>query len=81
MPHVIVKLYPGRSLEVKQRLCEAIVRNLVEIAGCKESSVSLAIEEVPADAWAERVYRADIQEKKDTLLRKPGYTPPGYEGL
>jgi 4-oxalocrotonate tautomerase len=42
MPHVIVKLYPGRSEQQKARLAEEIVKDLVAIAKCEEKSVSLA---------------------------------------
>ena len=33
-PHVIVKLYPGRSEEQKIRLAEAIVKDVVAIIRC-----------------------------------------------
>lgn len=32
MPHVIVKLYPGRSEQQKTRLAEAMVKDVVTIA-------------------------------------------------
>jgi 4-oxalocrotonate tautomerase len=75
MPHVIIKLYPGRSEEQKKQLTDAIVRNVIAIAKCEEKSVSVAIEEVEPDAWPEKVYRPDIIEKENTLYRKPGYNP------
>lgn len=31
MPHVIVKLYPGRSEELKKRLAQAITQDVVDI--------------------------------------------------
>jgi len=46
MPHVIVKLYPGRSEEQKTRLAEEIVKDVVAIAKCEEKSVSVAFDEV-----------------------------------
>jgi 4-oxalocrotonate tautomerase len=60
MPHVIVKLYPGRSAEQKKQLAREIVKSVVEIAKCKQKSVSVAIEEVAPDDWAEKVYKPDI---------------------
>jgi 4-oxalocrotonate tautomerase len=42
MPHVIVKLYPGRSEGQKARLAEEIVKDVVAIAKCEEKSVSVA---------------------------------------
>jgi 4-oxalocrotonate tautomerase len=59
MPHVIVKLYPGRSEQQKTRLAEKIVKDIVAIAKCEEKSVSVAIEEIKPEVWAEEVYRPD----------------------
>jgi 4-oxalocrotonate tautomerase len=75
MPHVIVKMYPGRSEEQKRRLAQAIVHDLVAIAGSSEASISVAIEEVPPDAWPEQVYRPDILDARGTLYKQPGYDP------
>jgi 4-oxalocrotonate tautomerase len=75
MPHVIVKLYPGRPEEQKKRLAEAIVKTLVATVQCKEESVSVAIEEIEPTDWPEKVYKPDILDKQDTLYKKPGYNP------
>jgi len=73
MPHVIVKLYPGRSEQQKIRLAEQIVKDVVEIIKCDESSVSVAIEEIKSSDWAEKVYKPDILNNADKLYKKPGY--------
>jgi 4-oxalocrotonate tautomerase len=75
MPHVIVKLYPGRSAEQKKQLAREIVKSVVEIAKCKQKSVSVAIEEVAPDDWAEKVYKPDIVNNKKNLVVTPGYNP------
>jgi ribosomal protein S18 acetylase RimI-like enzyme len=75
MPHVIVKLYPGRSEEQKKQLAGEIVKSVVEIAVCEEKSVSVAFEEVEPDDWAENVYQPDIIDKKENLVVRPGYNP------
>jgi 4-oxalocrotonate tautomerase len=75
MPHVIVKLYPGRTEEQKQRLADEIARDVVDIAECAEKSVSVAIEEVHPDEWTDTVYKPDILNNADTLYKKPGYDP------
>ncbi len=77
MPHVIVKMFPGRSREQKQKLCDRIMEDLVEIAGCEKKSVSVAIEEIPEAEWAATVYKPDIEGKKDTLYIMPGYSLSG----
>jgi len=75
MPHISIKLYPGRSEEDKSRLTEQIVKDIVTFAKCREESVSVAIEEVDPADWAEQVYRPDIQGHWDKLYKKPGYNP------
>jgi 4-oxalocrotonate tautomerase len=75
MPHVIVTLYPGRSEQQKARLAEEIVKDLVAIAKCEEKSVSVAIEEIKPEDWAEKVYRPDILNSPEKLYKKPGYNP------
>ena len=75
MPHVIVKLYPGRSEQQKIRLAEAIVKDVVATVKCGEESVSVAIEEVKPEDWAEKVYKPDILNTPGKLYKKPGYNP------
>ncbi len=74
MPHVIVKLWPGKSEQQKQRLADAITRNVAELLGYGEESVSVGIEEVPSRDWADKVFGPDIRGKPDTIYKKPGYT-------
>jgi 4-oxalocrotonate tautomerase len=75
MPHVIVKLWPGESERQKARLSEAIVKDVVSVLNYGEESVSVAIEEVKPEDWAEKVYKPDIQNKWEGLYKKPGYDP------
>ena len=77
MPHVIVKLYPGRTEDQKNRLAEAITKDVAAIAKCEEKSVSVAIEDVDPNQWAEKVYRPDILNNEANLYKKPGYNPLG----
>ncbi len=74
MPHVIVKLWPGKSEAHKQRLADAIAKDVMEVLHYGEESVSVALEEVVPGDWAEKVYRADIEAKPEHLYKKPGYT-------
>ncbi|WP_208738263.1 tautomerase family protein [Oceanidesulfovibrio marinus] len=74
MPHISVKLFPGRSEETKQRLADAIVQDVVDIIGCEERSVTVSIEEVSSGDWKEKVYDPEIREQMDTLYKKPGYS-------
>lgn len=45
MPHVIVKLGPGKSEDHTRRLAEAITKNVMKIFYYGEESVSVAMEE------------------------------------
>jgi 4-oxalocrotonate tautomerase len=74
MPHVIVKLWPGKSEQQKTRLAEEIVKDVMSVLNYGEESVSVAIEEVPAQDWAEKVYEPDIVNNSEKLYKKPGYT-------
>lgn len=75
MPHVIVKMHPGRTDEQKNNLAQAIADSVVKIAGCEDKSVSVSIEESAPGNWAETVYSPDIMEKAEILVKKPGYNP------
>ena len=75
MPHIIVKLYPGRTGEQKRRLANEIVKDVVTIAKCEKKAVSVAFEEVEPNDWPETVYKPDILNKKDSLFVEPGYNP------
>ena len=73
MPHVIVKLWPGQSEQQKRRLAEAITKDITTVLHYGDDSVSVALEEVSAAEWGDKVYRPDIVEKAATLYKKPGY--------
>jgi 4-oxalocrotonate tautomerase len=73
MPHVIVKLWPGKSEQQKARLAEEIVKDVMNVLDYGEESVSVAIEEVKPEDWAEKVYKPDIVDNSDKLYKKPGY--------
>ena len=74
MPHVIVKLYPGRSEEQKSDLSSRIIADVMEVLGSTEASISVAIEEVPKEVWKDTVYDPEIKGKPLLLYKKPGYT-------
>jgi 4-oxalocrotonate tautomerase len=59
MPHVVVTLWPGKSEQQKIRLAEEIVKDVMDVLQHGEESVSLAIEEVGPQDWAEKVYKPE----------------------
>jgi len=75
MPHVVVKLWPGKSDQQKTRLADKIVKDVMDVLNYGEESVSVAFEEVKPKDWMDEVYKPDIQKKWDKLYKKPGYEP------
>ncbi len=75
MPHVAVKMFPGRSEEQKKRLAEAITKALMETTDCSLDSVSITVEDVAKADWVEAVWKPEIAGKSSHLYKKPGYDP------
>ena len=73
MPHVIIKLWPGQSEEQKKQLAERITRDVMDVLELGEESISVAMEEVKPQDWAEQVYKPEIASNLDRLYKKPGY--------
>lgn len=74
MPHVIVKLATGKSEAQKQQLADAITREVIAVLDYSEEAVSVTLQEIAPDDWAEQVYRTDIQHPTGKLYKKPGYS-------
>ncbi|NLX70947.1 MAG: 4-oxalocrotonate tautomerase [Clostridiales bacterium] len=74
MPHVEIKCYPGRTEEQKKKCADKIAEDIAEVLGCDISSVSVAIKEIPAEEWKEKVWEVDITPNEKYLYVKPGYT-------
>jgi 4-oxalocrotonate tautomerase len=74
MPHVIVKLWPGKSEQQKQRLADRITQDVMDVLNYGEESVSVSFDEISAKDWKERVYKPDIVDQPEKLWKKPGYT-------
>lgn len=75
MPHVIVKMFPGKTEEQKQALTAELQKALMTALGSTEASISVALQDVEKDDWTEKVYIPDIQQQPDNIYKKPGYDP------
>lgn len=73
MPHIIVKLWPGKTVEQKSVLSEKITRDVMETLGSSSDSISVAFEEVSPAEWKEKVYEPDIRSSSADLFKEPGY--------
>ncbi|BED96153.1 tautomerase PptA [Escherichia fergusonii] len=74
MPHIDIKCFP-RELDSQQQaalatdITDVIIRHL----GSKESSVSVALQQIPPESW-KSIWDAEIAPQMDTLIKKPGYS-------
>ena len=75
MPHVIVKLYSGKTERQKQALAQAVTEAVTSTLNYGEESVSVGIEDVEPKNWTEQVYKPDILAKAETIYKQPGYDP------
>lgn len=73
MPHVIVKLWPGKTNAQKHELADAITKDVMAVLSYAEASVSVSFEEVEASRWRADVYEKDIIAHPERLIKKPGY--------
>ena len=72
---MIVKLWPGKSKKQKAKLAEEITKAVITVLNYAEESVSVAMEEVEADEWMDKVYKPEILGKSTQMIyKKPGYS-------
>ena len=69
MPHVIVKLWPGKSEKQKQALADGVTKAVMASLGYGADAVSVSLEEVAPGDWP------DIINGPGKLYKKPGYSP------
>ena len=72
MPHITVKLWPGRSEEKKRNLAEKIAKDVSEELQVDIGHVSVSFEEVSREDWENEVYNKDILNNNN-LYFKPAY--------
>ncbi|WP_159981320.1 MULTISPECIES: tautomerase family protein [unclassified Novosphingobium] len=73
MPHIIVKLWPGKSAQQKQALSDAIAQSVMDHLGYSEDAISIGFDEVAPEAWDDQVVKSEILGKWPNLLKQPGY--------
>lgn len=73
MPHIVIKLFPGRTEEQKVELTNTIVKEATRILAKGEDAFSVDIVEVDSSVWGEEVYKPEILPRMDVLYKKPGY--------
>lgn len=73
MPHVIVKMFSGRTEDDKKKLAERVTLAVMNTLGASENSISVAIEDVSPSDWSSKVFDPDITDNAGNLYKKPGY--------
>lgn len=72
MPHITVKMFPGRSPEKKQELARALRDCVSQVLACDPGHVSVALTDVRPEDW-DLVYRQEMADNENLLL------PPTYQ--
>ena len=72
MPHVVVKLWPGRNDEIKTNLAKKIADVVAQDLKVDIGDVSVAFEEVNRSDWGKKVYKREIKDN-DAVYLKPDY--------
>lgn len=55
MPHISIKMYPGRTEEVKKELAEKTKEFIMEQMNMEEKYISVSVEEYEKENWKEEV--------------------------
>lgn len=70
MPHIVVKMYPGRSREIKEDFAKKIQQLTVDEFGCQLGHVSVSVEDIEPENWKEKVVE-NIKSKE--LIIEPNF--------
>jgi len=74
MPHIIVKLWPGKSEAQKTQLAAAITKDVMNVLNYGESRCRVSDGGNRTRRLAEKVYKPDVVNNSQKLYKKPGYT-------
>ena len=55
MPHIAIKMYPGRSEELKKDIAEKTRDFLAKEMGMEEKFFSVSVEDIEKNQWQEEV--------------------------
>lgn len=55
MPHIAIKMYPGRSEELKKEIAVKTRDFLTQEMGMEEKFFSVSVEDIEKDQWQEEV--------------------------
>ena len=70
MPHINIKMYPGRSEEVKAKLAKHTKEFMVNELEMDEKFISVSVEEIDKEKWQSEVMD---KIKDEELYEKPNF--------
>lgn len=70
MPHIAIKMYPGRSEELKKEIAVKTRDFLAREMGMEEKFFSVSVEDIEKDQWQEEVVD---KIAKDDLYVEPNF--------
>lgn len=66
MPYIAIKGYP-KDDETKKKVVEKINQVLLENWGCTQEAISISVEEIAPEKWAETVVEKEIEPNADKM--------------
>lgn len=70
MPHINIKMYPGRSEEVKAKLAKHTKEFMVKELEMDEKFISVSVEEIDKEKWQSEVMD---KIKDEELYERPNF--------
>lgn len=55
MPHISIKMYPGRTEEIKKNLAAKVEETVMKELNMESKYISVSVEEIEKDKWQEEV--------------------------
>ncbi len=55
MPHISIKMYPGRSKELKKQISEKMIETISQEMNMDKKYFSLSIEDIEKEDWEKEV--------------------------
>ena len=72
MPHVIIKMYTGRTPEQKRAAAKAAAGAVVDSLGVDPTGLTVDIQDFSKDEWQEKVVDKDIKPREQELIIRYG---------
>ena len=67
MPYIAIKAFP-KDEETKKKAVDKINQVFLEEWGCPQEALTISVEEIAPDDWKEKVWKPEIEPKKDKMM-------------